>query len=184
MKLYNKTRCPDEILRPLLVTAGKSIGTRTGNVVVKVTQGQGLSSKGKAHEAHLVYSWHLKNLKCRRKPNNNNPGRLIQTNGGWIEITLPKLKSPEIMKCFTADAITLAERFYETAQHEWAHIKDFQEKRFMRSPRTKSGRRIKWADRPAEISAMNQVDNAKKYSSVDDMILELALYFEKRQNLK
>ena len=183
MKFYNKTRCPDKILKPLLVAAGKSVGVRTGKVVVKITQGQGLSSNGRVYSAPLVYSWHLRKLKCRRNPNNNNLGQLIRTDGGWIEITLPKLKCPEIMKCFSADAITLAERFYKTAQHEWAHIKDNQDHSVLPSPRTPTGRRVAWADRPVEISAINQVEEAKQISNLDDMILELALYFENKGTL-
>jgi hypothetical protein len=180
MKLYNKTKCPDEIIRPLLLAAGKSIGARTTNVVVKVTQGRSLSSKGCVRNAPLVYSWHLKNLKCRRKPTNSNLGQLIQTDGGWIEITLPKLKRPDIMKCFTADAITLAERFYKTAQHEWAHIKDNQKHITPKTPKTPSGRRIQWSERPCEIYAQNEAENAKPIN-IDDNILALALYFEDTQ---
>jgi len=178
MKLYNKTKCPKNILKPLLVLAGKSIGARTSKVVIKITQGRSFRVKGIAYKAYFVYSWHLRNLKSRRK-GKHNLGRLINTDGGWIELTLPKLYRPERMKCWpTTDGITLAQRFFKVAQHEFAHIKDYQNNNFIPTPTTNQDRRIPWKNRPCEISAMNQVNDAKILNT-DNIILELALYFEK-----
>ncbi len=37
MKLYNKTKYPDELLESLLVQAGKAVGARTTGTIIKVT---------------------------------------------------------------------------------------------------------------------------------------------------
>jgi len=65
MKLYNKTKCPDKILTGLLAAAGRSVGARTSKVVVKVTQGQGLRTKGRVYRG-LPYQWHLKHVKTKQ----------------------------------------------------------------------------------------------------------------------
>lgn len=179
MKLYNKTKLPDKLLKQLLTVAGLSVKARTSNVVVKVTQGRSLRSKGMAYRGQ-PYQWHLKSVKSKVARQ-----RLISSDSGWIEITLPRLYSVMRMVSFpTLDAIELAKRFYATAQHEWSHIRDFQKGKYAYTPRTRSGRRTRWADRPCEISAMNQVVDAAKLD-IDDMILELALLIEKqRENIK
>jgi len=184
MKLYNKTKCPDAILRSILVAAGRSVGARTARVACKVTQGRSLSSKGSAYScvmsffsvSGVLYTWHLKRVKT-----NDAKHRIIDTDGGWIEITLPRLHSIKRMQRFfpDTDAITLAYSFLDTAQHEWAHIKDFQRGTYRRTPTTPSGRRIRWADRPCEIYAMDQVEQAKTVA--DDGIMQLALWLAETQ---
>ena len=174
MKLYNKTKCPDEILQPLLIAAGKSVGTRTGKVVVKVTQSHYYGMKGVAYQCPLVYSWHLKRLKHYRTRNKyiHNSGRLIQTDGGYIQISLPA-KGRGL-----PNTIDRAESFYRMAQHEWAHINDYQSGNYKQTPRTLRGRRIRWEDRPCEIAAMNSVNDAKKIQNVHLLILKLAEYLK------
>ena len=186
MKLYNKTKCPDEILKPLLVAAGKSVGARTANVVVKVTQGQyGHSCKGMSYNHFAVYTWHLWGRKKKERKYRKGS---IRTDSGWFEITLPG----NLHTCFVnaefdkekgivvgeVNHIGHAENFYKTAQHEWGHIKDYQDGTYTRTPRTSSGRRIAWTDRPCEQAAMNRVEDAKKIKGIDDLILNLAIYFE------
>jgi len=174
MKLYNKTKCPDAILRSILVAAGRSVGARTAKVVCKITQGRSLRSKGMAYSG-FPYQWHLKRVKSKQARH-----RIIETDGGWIEIMLPQLYSIRHMKCFpSVDAITLASAFLKTAQHEWAHIKDFQHHTYRATPTTASGRRIRWAERPCEIYAIEQVEQAQKIS--DDKIMALALWLEETQ---
>ena len=173
MKLYNKTHCPDKILLRLLSAAGCSVRARTLKVVVKITQGQQMGSKGKAYQG-WPYQWHLKNVKTKAARN-----RLINTDYGWLEITLPRLGSLQRMMCFPGtDAISLAEKFYKVAQHEWAHIRDFQQRTIKTTPRTSFGRRIRWEERPCEIYAMEQVNNAKKPKNLDSILLELAEWIE------
>lgn len=172
MKLYNKTKCPDEILRPLLVAAGKSVGARTSKVIVKVTQAQRHHSRGKAYKIPLVYSWHLRRLKNRK-----NEGRLIWTDGGYFEISLPAKGTEERLNLY-GGAYRVAGRFYELAQHEWAHIKDYQANRHMPMPRTPSGRRVRWEDRPCEVAAMNSVEDANKIKKTETLIAKLAEYLK------
>ena len=176
MKLYNKTKCPDKILTGLLAAAGRSVGARTSKVVVKVTQGQGLRTKGMAYKG-WPYQWHLKHVKTKQARK-----RFIDTEGGWIEVTLPKLLSLQRMACWPGiDAISLAKKFFKTAQHEWSHIRDFQQRTFIASPTNPSGRRIRWAERPCEIYAMEQVENAKKPNNLDDILLNLAEWIEENR---
>ncbi len=178
MKLYNKTKCPVGILKPLLIAAGKSIGVRMANVVVKVTQGRGLGIRGNAMHGNFVYAWHLRNLKCRKNPNCNNLGRMIETDGGWIELIMPRLYSVKEMECWPeTDAVNLAKTFYKVAQHEWAHIKDNQLSVSGETPRTLSGRRVEWCYRPCEQYAVQQVKQAEQLD-VTSSILELAKWLE------
>lgn len=78
------------------------------------------------------------------------------------------------------DTIKQAESFYQVAQHEWGHIKDYQRGQHLSSPKTPSGRRIKWAKRPMEKSAVAAVMFAKKIPQKDDCIKGLALWLEKQ----
>lgn len=163
MKLYNKTKCPDEILRPLLVAAGKSVGARTGKVIVKVTQSQSQCSRGLTSGHTFVYNWHLRRKRLKKKKNH---GHTIYTDGGWFRISLPAKSR--------FGNYSNAKNFYEVAQHEWSHIKHQQQNIYQYTPRTPSGRRVAWGDRPCEIAAMNSVNDAKKVS--DTGIPNLAKY--------
>lgn len=177
MKWYNKTKCPDSILKPLLVAAGKSVGARTSKVVVKVTQGMRYYSRGKAYRLNVVYGWHLRG---RRKPSavdRGAKGRCVETDGGYIQITLPK-RRPPLLPRECLDVIELAQEFYKMAQHEWAHVRDFQSGTRFNVPRTPGGRRLAWRDRPIEISAMNHVDDAKELP-VDNLVFELAVWLDR-----
>lgn len=180
MKLYNKTKCPDSILKPLLIAAGKSVGARTTSVVVKVTQThlQRRMSSGTACRMLFVYSWHLRNLKCRRNQKRFGTGepplgKPIWTDGGWIEVRLPAKGT-----FGNLDPLGQAEYFYEVAQHEWGHIRDYQQGTLRVSPRTPSGRRIRHDDRIEEQQADAYVDKAGINSGVDDLILDLAVWLE------
>lgn len=172
MKLYNKTKCPDKLLKPLLTLAGKSVGARTSGVVVKVTQGRGYYSRATAKKCNYVYSWHLKGRRTGEERKQRKRGRLIKTDGGYFFIALPA-------KCekFTGIGGTdRARAFYDTAQHEWGHIRDYQSGCYTPSPRTPSGRRIQWRDRPAEIRADNYVADAKRPPVASDLIIDLGEY--------
>jgi hypothetical protein len=166
VKLYNKTKCPTAILRPLLVAAGKSVGATTSGVVVKVTQARYPRSRGMAYRG-WPYIWHLQG---RRKKGRDHRKQVIDTRGGWFTISLPGTHP-------AYDLIGLARQFYKVAQHEWAHIKDYQGDVYYREPRTASGRRIAHDQRPCEQAAYREVMFAKPLN-IDDMILDLALYLE------
>lgn len=171
MRMFNKTKCPDELLKPLLILAGRSVGAKTSRVVVKVTQGRSYYSRGTAEAAHYVYTWHLKGRRTGKK---STLGRKIRCIGGFFTIALPA-------KCekFTGIGGTdRARAFYETAQHEWGHIRDYQSGNYLRSPRTPSGRRIRWRDRPAEIQANNYVADAKRPPAASDLIIALGQYLD------
>ena len=159
MKLYNKTKCPTELLRPLLLAAGKSVKADTGGVAVQVNPGRCGWLKGARGSA----------VKCDFVRIGK---RWLQTNGGRIRLTLPGM----INSCYV-DSLSLVEGFYQTAQHEWAHIKDYQAGTFVRSPQSKSGHRIRWAKRPCEQYANAQVMFAKKVN-VDDLLIDLAIWIE------
>ena len=150
-------------------------------MVVKVTQThlQRRMSSGVACQQPFVYSWHLRNLKGRRNQKRFGTGeepplgKLIETDGGWIEIRLPAKGT-----FGNLGPLEQVEYFYEVAQHEWGHIRDYQQRTFRVSPRTPSGRRIRHDDRIEEQRADAYVDEAKKLHRIDDLILDLAVWLE------
>lgn len=50
MKLYNHTTLPDEVVHTLLVKAARSMGCRSGKVLVEVNQGHRLETCGRSRE--------------------------------------------------------------------------------------------------------------------------------------
>lgn len=164
MKLYNKTKCPDELLRPIIMAAGQRIGART-KIVVKVL-GPRRGSQGHASPGQ-PYIWHLTSKRyvgVSRK-------KLIPSDGGWITLHIPRSHP-------CCDALMQAEVFYELCLHEWAHIKDMQErKRFGDYERN-------WANRPHERRAVRMQEEAtdKPYSAKAEAgILALAEWLEKQR---
>jgi hypothetical protein len=76
MKLYNRTKCPDAIIEALIRIAGRTVGARTGGVVITVTQDrQSNICGGKAFHSSSV----------RRG------GRWIRTDGGDVAVTFPRV---------------------------------------------------------------------------------------------
>src|SRR3972149_12229776 len=128
MKLYNKTKCPDSILLPLLKRAGNLAKARHAGVIVEVGRGRAL---GCIH----AYASRCTAYKIK--------GRWVNTDGGRVHITLPKGN----------DSLWVAELFFSIAVHEFAHIADFQSIAsgthlpFSRRE-TPAGRRPKHAHRP------------------------------------
>ena len=161
MKLYNRTKIPDSILTSLLVKAGKAVGARTSKVVVQVNETY--RGGGYAIECGSV-RW----AKSKKRKTN----RWVDTDGGAIRISLP-------VRNKFYDRLSLVERFFNTAMHEWGHIKDYQDggKYFSRGRK----RRPKWADRPEEIRACAYVEQAKAEDVHDkcaDEILNFAVEVE------
>ena len=168
MKLYNKTKIPDDILSPLLVAAGRAVGTRTTAVVVKVTQAQWYAGcKGVAINATQVARWHLEG-KSRRKDGSYKEG-YIDTDGGYIKLTLPRWR-------FGYDALDLAQTVYRVAIHEWQHIKDFQDFVWYNP----AERRRRHDNRPWEKAAIAATSKATKRikPTHQDFIINLAIALE------
>lgn len=173
MRLFNKTRCPDLVLKPLLAMAAESVGVKTSGVVVKVTQGRGNSMRGRAADWTLVYLDHLQ--KKKRKVKRNVYRRASIRANGYIELILPK---PKRLGLFNLTHEKLVYRFYRLAQHEWAHIKDFHNKVSAPTPRTPGGRRVRWGNRPCEKYAQKEVMFASKlHLQNNGPLLALERYF-------
>ena len=183
MKLYNKTRVPDAILAPLLIAAGRAVGARTGGVVVKVAAGRYLS--GEACDCNWVRFGGRDGYDYKR-------GHKVNTDCGYIRLTVampgraPTWYDASTVAEMTAnfDPLERAEATYQLALHEWAHIKDFQQRTRFYEPRTLGGGRPRHDDRPVEIAAYRQVRNAEerqrsgRLASRDDLILALAVWFD------
>jgi len=147
MKLYNRTTIPDEALEPLLARAGRSIGARTGGVIVIANRGRGTTASGLAHRCRAT-----RPLLRRKRGTSHYVGlRWVSTDGGYFSIVLPH---------WTTDPLTSAESFFATAQHEWKHIKDFQDGARDWSRCGPGGRRPAWATRPEEQRAMAACEDA------------------------
>lgn len=172
IKLYNFSGLPDEPLRSLLTKAQRAVGCG-GSVIVKVTRG-GYRVRSRAISATWVKRWFLS---TRRSTKGGEYRRgTVQTSGGYV-ILQPYRSS---------DALASAERLFETAIHEFAHVKDFQRGgRWVidwSSPGT-GGRRPSWEKRPEEIRAVNATDEAldrlrRRKAYPQDAVIELAVQME------
>jgi len=92
----------------------------------------------------------------------------IEFNCGWIEIRIPIF----IRKSIGYDELSLADSFLSISLHEFAHIKDYRIKKYFNEPKTKSGRRIAHDKRPCEVSAYNQVYDARKLTRKNQLLKE------------
>ncbi len=169
MKLYNKTKLPDAVLERLLIAAGRAVGARTTNVVVKVTQGRHRGCSGMASHASYVNTWHLHRVRKWKSER-------VSTDGGWFRITIPQFSQGW-------DALALAQQFFEVAMHEWKHIADYQAGRWTMawSHASSGGRRPIHDRRPEELRAINAVDDAVAKGVIQkhqDLIIALAVEHE------
>ena len=165
MKLFNKCRVLDEALEPVLVAAGRAVGARTGNVVVKVTVSRHRLS-GMAHQATFVNTWHLKRVKKWSSER-------VYTDGGWFKVSVP----------MQVDGLRAAEDFFLLAMHEWVHIKDYQTGKWSLpwSSAGRGGRRPRHDSRPEELRAINAVDDAVASGAIrrnQDTIIALAIVLD------
>jgi hypothetical protein len=174
MKLYNRTECPDRILQPLLVAAGRAVGAKTGEVIVKVGQARLPQGTGIAIAADRVRLGFLQGKPPEKW------GRWITTQGGYIRLTLPGCNR-------FADPLILAQSFYELAVHEWGHILDFQiGLGFLPWSGRDGERKPRWKERPEEIRACTYANEALRKEAIgqlvprDDLILELAIWLEEK----
>jgi hypothetical protein len=172
VKLYNLSGLPDEPLRSLLVKA-KRAARCGGSVIVKVTRG-GRRVTSHAKSANFVYQWFLLTRR-RTKKDYELKERRVQTSGGYI-----------VMQPYRGEPLASAERFFETAIHEFHHVKEFQEGGKFRhkwSFTDGNGRRPVWEKRPEEIRAVNATDEAlgrlrRRKEYPEDAVIALALQME------
>jgi len=171
MKLYNKTKYPDELLKPLLIEAGKAVNARTTNVIVIVTQGK----SGVAHQASAVYKWVLD--KKRETKTGEYKQRLVYTDGGYFKIRIPyPISSKQWLKSW--DLIGIVENIYSVACHEWQHIKQYQTNKYrfhdINERKKRHDNRIWEKDAiKATHKATNKINN-----KIQDLILDIALWIE------
>ncbi len=151
MKLVNKTTLPDEVLRVILVKAGRAVRARTSRVVVMVTQGRALGRcSGLAESASRVHLFdgprHMRHL---------------DTDCGWFKIVLPAVRWSAGGDDW-GDPLRSAEAFYRCARHEWNHVREYQLGgvwAFEFSGRN-GERRPPWCQRPEEQRAEAACDDA------------------------
>ena len=165
MKIYNRTKIPDYILGSILKKSSLGIGVRTSGVIIKINSGIYGYSRGNVFKCCMVK---IKD-------------RWISTDGGRIVITLPTLSAKSTSRNFISCAIN----FFNTAKHEWGHIRDCQRGEQEWSGRNKS-KRPKWRKRPEEIRAENYVYDSKHkgynesnaYEEIMNLSIELEKYYK------
>lgn len=181
MKLYNKTPINNDLLKRILTVASQAAGSNSLNTIVTVTPTQGYSRcrvHGMAHNSAWVSDTVLSG-KSNRKI----------TCSGWIQLFVPnttairkweaKLASWEKKNPWHYDWLDLAEIVYSIAVHEWAHIKDYQN-RVWHDPkqRTKRHDARPW-EKTAIRCARSATKKIAKNSKKQDLIIELALELER-----
>jgi hypothetical protein len=165
--LLNRTAIDDKIVERLLLKAAKAIGARTEGAVARISSG----SRGGAGRA-----WNVSFIGDRTT------GKRYQTPDGFIEISVG----------VKGDPLKAAEEFFETARHEFGHLRDFQTPGFYSRPDSdrlkKNGKRPAWGTRPEEIRAENYVYDADKKKRgaawAYEQILAVAIAIEENQKRK
>lgn len=160
MKIYNQTKILDALLKPILSAAARRIGCKAKDVIVKITAKRVLhGSMGKANRYRQgIKEWFLKR--------GSKSDRVIQCSG-FVSITIP-------LGC-GGDYLGLAEYFYETALHEFKHVRDFHDgEHFGNCNRN-------WKNRPHEIRAVDATDEALTKgltSQMQEAIIALGIAIE------
>jgi len=138
MKLDNRTAVDNKILEQVLREAARGLGVRTSGVGIVVSTSR-YRTNGVAYMCNSFRSSRV----------------WLNTDCGFFKVSLPLDLNP--LRC--------AERFYSTARHEWAHVRDFQDQNGQGTrPFSKrvNGRRPKHDCRPEELRAYDYVDEADK----------------------
>jgi hypothetical protein len=186
MKLYNKTKYPDDLLEQLLTTAGKSVGARTANVIAIATSGrQGYNMcKGTAWKACAVRRFAL-GTRVYKKGTHELKEGVVTTDGGYFTITLPCpiiadwVRESEHYKrgVVRRDNLAIAELIFGVATHEWEHIKQYQEGTYEFN---RIERRKNWKNRSWEKDAIKASNKArsKPKDYAQEAILDIALYLD------
>lgn len=180
MKLYNRTRIPDELLIPILTAAGRHVGARTGKVVVKVTRARHQYVYGRTYKCAWVARSFLDGRGHRRQDGEFRLQR-VSTDHAYVELIVGRCRFP-------GGGRHLADKLYEYAMHEWAHAAEDQDPLSCYLPRARrseeSGRRVKWAKRPEEVRAIDAVHHAQdkvargKLRAPQEALDRLALWLE------
>lgn len=177
VKLLNNTKLSNDLLNDILTTAGRSVKAKTTSVVVQVNSSK--RSGGRAFECYRV-RW--------TKNNQKKSTRWIETDGGAFKIKIPlntikffeQMANNEKMAYSKEELFSEIERictyFFEVAQHEFGHIKDFQNggRRRLEFSSKENGKRPSHRLRPEEVRADNYVFDARyDKSKVEELINNL-----------
>lgn len=191
VKLYNLSGLPDDPLRTLLGRAKRLAGCG-GNVTVKVTRG-GYRVTSSADQCDWVACFYLASRKYTQSSGHSKlkAGR-VRTDGGCVELQpyhppAWALRHPG-WSSNLKDPIEWARKLFETAIHEFYHIREFQEGGKLFKPWSKrgpGGRRPIHGTRPEEIRAVNATDDAldkirRNRAEIDDLLIGLAIQMEER----
>jgi len=165
LTLLNRSKLPDNLLKPLLSKACKFGGLLlTPPLLITVNQGESLH--GYARRGCRVY----KNKKWYRSA------------GGFINVTLGAWKEGWLV----IDHVSWVMRLFDLAVHEAAHVKDYRDpsRPEFTSRRCWGKRRPNWSDRPEEIRAEEAVQDFEEnigYEVISEEILNLAIWLEDNQ---
>ncbi len=187
MKLYNKTKYPDDLLESLLVEAGKAVGARTTNVIVIATSAKAgyHHCYGTAHRCDFVKRFAL-DTRAYKKDTHELKMGMVETDGGYFKIVMPYPFLPDWVKQsesykqgrISHDGLNFAELIFSVASHEWRHIKQYQDRLFNFRDKVE---RAKHHDNRAwekdAIKAASKVSD-KPRSTSQDAILNLGLWIE------
>lgn len=184
MKIINRTKCPDEILKNLVLKSAETFRECTGlplhldrrcpwhegyehpGVVIQFTQ-----AKHKPYVSGTCWETEL------AKAN----GKFHATDGGWMRIKLPAPRHFSL-------PLPKARVLWETLLHEWTHISDYQRRAsgdwvtYSHDEKRIGGRRPNWENRPEEIRAEKNREKVIEKNKDDggDELLEWALWYDRR----
>lgn len=174
IKVYNKTCYDSKPFKKVLEVAHHRLGIK-GCVIVKLTRGGTWLSKGYAHKG-FPYMWHLSNKLLKGEDR----FKMEKDSGyGWVEMSLPR----EIGRGGKME-IDHATWIYELLFHELGHVYDYRNGNRWAADDTpkKSGRRVRWRERPSEIRAENFAYDAERKvakKQKEELILVMALEIER-----
>lgn len=161
IKLFNHTEYPDELLKKILHYTETRIGVK-GTTAVKVVEHRNrVCCSGLASPVFPYLGW-LKSKRWTSKQANKKGAKKYVGDFGCITLRLPKPKN--ILFFNNLDSIKkedIAGDIVTVALHEMGHIKDFREYKIFFKEITPSGRRVAHDKRAVEISADNQVYDAR-----------------------
>jgi len=190
MKLYNKTKYPDDLLESLLIEAGKAVNARTTKVIVIATSGKAgyPSCRGTATRCDYVKRFAL-DTRAYKKGTYELKKGLVETDGGYFKITLPYPFLPDWVKAsesykqgrLSHDGLSITESIFNVASHEWQHIKQYQDRLFNfkdKKEQAKHHDNRSW-EKDA-IKAANKARN-KPRNKAQEAILNLSLWIEENK---
>jgi len=192
MKLYNKTKYPDDLLESLLIEAGKAVNARTAKVIVIATSGKAgyPSCHGVATRCDYVKRFAL-DTRAYKKGTYELKKGLVETDRGYFKITLPYPFLPDWVKASESykqgrllhDGLSITESIFSVASHEWRHIKQYQDNMFRDRFFVKQERRKRHDNRAWEKDAIKAANKAqdKPKNKAQEAILNLSLWIEENK---